>query len=228
MPYDLNHLVTTGELKQAAEVFKLESDKAIKSLSVSGNTISFFTSEDGSGTAAATIDFPTELFLDQSKTKFENSFEFTAAKYPGAVNPSLDGQPVLVLAVKGTTDATSGTASDTVAYSFLDMSKLVDTYEAKEGDSKKILNISGYEIEFKISAQANNAVKVKDDGLYVDISGKTDKVVPSATGNIPSLDADGNLADSGVLAENVIQKSDIATEAEIKEMLDGVFKKSGD
>ena len=42
---------------------KTDATKYCKSLSVSGNTISFFTSADGTGTAAYTVDFPEEIFL---------------------------------------------------------------------------------------------------------------------------------------------------------------------
>ena len=223
MPYNADHLVTLAELKQTAQAFKVETDKAIKYVAVSGNTISFFTSEDDSGTAAFTVDFPTELFLDQSRTQFVPNFTFTAASYPGAVNPSLDGKPVLVFAVKTTTDRTSGTVDDSYAYSFMDMSTLVDTYSPKAGDSAKILSISGYEIEVHISAAANNAITVQPDGLHVNISGKADKVASATANNLPALDANGNLTDSGILKTNVVQKTDIATTAEVTEMLSEVF-----
>lgn len=220
--YDVNHLVTLGELKQTAQAFKLETDKAIKSVSVQGNTISLFTTEDGSGTAAYTIDFPKDFLLDQAKTLFVPNFTFSAATYPGAVNPSLDGKPVMVLAVRGTTDVASGTASDTVNYSFMDMSALVDTYSVKAGDSQKILAISGYEIEFKISSENNNAIVVKNDGIYVDISGKADKPETAAVDNVAVFGANKNPVDSGIAKSNILQKSDRATTAEVTAMLSEV------
>lgn len=223
MAYDLNHLLTLAEAKQIAQVFKVESDKAIKYIAAVGNTMSFFTTEDGSGTAAFTIDFPTEIFLDQARTTLVHDFKFEATKYPGATNPSLDGKAVFVFAVKGTTDPQHGTADDTINYSFLDVSALVDTYTVKEGISRNILKISGYEIEFKISEAENNAIKVKDDGLHVDISGKSDKVTGATADNLATLDANGNLTDSGVAKANVLQKSNVATTAEVTEMLSEVF-----
>ena len=99
-----------------------ESAKALKYLSVSGNTISFWKDASHSGTADFTVDFPTEYFLDQTKTVLVQSFEFetnNTSNYPGATDPNLDGKPVMVLAVKGT--------DDSVAYSFVDMTALVDT-----------------------------------------------------------------------------------------------------
>mgnify|MGYP001023833997 CR=1 FL=1 len=41
------------------------ANAAIKSLGVDGNTVNFYTSTDKSGTAAFSVDFPSELFLDQ-------------------------------------------------------------------------------------------------------------------------------------------------------------------
>lgn len=221
--YDVNKLVTLGELKQTAQVFKTESDKAIKYVAVSGNTISLFTTEDGSGSAAYTVDFPKDFLLDQARTLFVPNFTFSAASYPGAVNPSLDGKPVMVLAVKGTTDIANGTANDTINYSFMDMSALVDTYSVKAGVSQKVLTISGYEIEFKISQTANNALTAQNDGLYLDISGKADKPESTTTDNLAAFDVDKNPVDSGIAKSDVILKSNIATTAEVTAMLTEVF-----
>ena len=66
---------------------------------------------------------PKEQFLDLTKTKFVQSFAWSSTTYPGSTNPSLEGKPVLVLALKNSSD-------NTVAYSFLNMYELVDTYEA--------------------------------------------------------------------------------------------------
>lgn len=214
MPYDVNHVVTTGELQYVAQTFKLETDKALKSLTVTGRTISFFTSEDGTGTAAATIDIPKDLFLDQAKTKFESNFEFTAAKYPGAVNPSLDGKQVFVLAVRGSTEPTAGTAQDTVSYSFIDVSSLVDTYTTAAGVSSQVLTISGYTITFNISSTAGNIISADQNGLYA-----TNRLQTFTPGNIVVSDENGAPIDGDVLAENIITTADRATREEIIEML---------
>lgn len=220
--YDVNHLVTTGELKQAAQVFKLESDKAIKSLSVSGRIISFFTTENASGTAVATVDIPKDLFLDQARTQFVQNVTFSAATYPGAVNPSLDGKPVFVLAVKGSTDPDNGTANDTITYSFLDVSALVDTYETAAGISSKVLTISGYTVSFNISATAGNILRAENDGLYA-----TNRLANFTQGNIVTSDTNGAPQDGGISASTIVVDGDIATSAEIAEMLAEVFGTSG-
>ena len=207
MAYNANALVRLAALKALAEKTKAEIDnintdvsKAIKSLGVSGNTVSFYTSADKSGTAAFTFDFPKELFLDQAKTTFVQKFAFSTETYPGATDPKLAGKPVMVLAVKGQNP-------DSCTYSFLDMSALVDTYKAKATgkDASTTVTIAGYEVDVKVnvSAAAGNALVLKDDGLYVptpeevDISGKADKVTGATTGNFAALDGEGNLTDSG-------------------------------
>ena len=169
---------------------------------------------------AAVADLPVEMFLDQAKTQFVGNFAFNAATYAGATDPSLDGKPVLVLALKGINNATK---AETITYSFLNMQTLVDTYTAKAGDSAKILNIAGYEIEVKIDPSNDNAIEVTANGLKVNISGKADKVVNATAGHVASLDANGNLADSGVIAANILTTADVATDAEATEMIDEIF-----
>ena len=207
MAYNANALVRLAALKALAEKTKTEIDnintdvsKAIKSLGVSGNTVSFYTSADKSGTAAFTFDFPKELFLDQAKTTFVQKFAFSTETYPGATDPKLAGKPVMVLAVKGQNP-------DSCSYSFLDRSALVDTDKAKATgkDASTTVTIAGYEVDVKVnvSAAAGNALVLKDDGLYVptpeevDISGKADKATGATTGNFAALDGEGNLTDSG-------------------------------
>ena len=195
MSYDATNVVQLGQVKSVAQSIKTQLDTTVKFVSVSGNTISFFKTADGSGTAAYTVDFPSEIFLDQAKTTFVGSFAYSSTTYPGATNPNLDGKPVLVLAVSGT--------DGSVTYSFLNMATLVDTYTVASGNSAKILTISGRTITVKISAVANNAITVQNDGLHVNISGKADKVASSVNGNLAGLDANGNPTNSGIAASTV-------------------------
>lgn len=222
MPYDVNHLVKIDDLKQVAQTFKLETDKAVKSVSVLGRTLSFFTSEDGSGTALATIDIPKDLFLDQARTTFVNSFTFSAATYPGAVNPSLEGKPVFVLAVKGSTDPAQGTASDTISYSFLDMSTLVDTYTVKAGESRKVIVIAGYEVEFKISATPGNILQANSDGLFA-----TNRLATFTPGNVVTSDSNGAPQDGGIPASTILTTASVATSEETAAMLAEIFGNQG-
>ena len=120
----------------------------------------------------------------------------------------------------------------------MDLSSLLNIYTTKTGATSQIINIAGYEIEFKfdntltssanglgvaVSAVANNAITKQSDGLHVDISGKADKVANAAAGNLAGLDANGNLTDSGVIAANVLTTADVATNAEVNEMLAKYF-----
>ena len=66
---------------------------------------------------------PKEQFLDLTKTEFVQSFTWAGEEYPGSTDPSLEGKPVLVLALKNSNN-------NTVAYSFLNMYELADTYTA--------------------------------------------------------------------------------------------------
>lgn len=196
MAYDVNKLTTVAQLKALAERTKTEISNAIEAL-------------------------PVEMFLDNTKTKFEPQFAFSSATYPGATNPNLDGKPVLVLAVKGV-DHTQGGAV-TTTFSFLNMETLVDTYVPALGNTAKVITINGYVITFHISAEANNAITVQNDGLHVDISGKTDKVSGATADNVSALDANGNLTDSGIAKSNILQVSNVALDAEVAEAINEVF-----
>ena len=179
MAYDVTQKATVGQLKALALKAKEAIDSAIQ-------------------------DIPTEMFLDQAKTQFIPNFLFNSTTYAGAANPNLNGKPVLVLAVKGI-DHNNGDA-ETLTYSFLDVSALVDTYTVKS-TSANVLSIAGYEIELKVSKAANQALIVKNDGLHVDISAKADKVSGATNGNLAGLDANGNLTDSGVAASVIATKA---------------------
>ena len=182
---------------------------ALKAVAVSGNTVNFYTTSDTTGTAAFTFDFPEEMFLNQLGTEIVENFTWSAASYPNSTNPNLDGKTVLVLAVKG-----DKTTNPTLKYSFVNMEKLVDTYTASDTS----ITINGYEVAVKISAAANNAITLQNDGLHVDISGKMNKVAGATTGNIAVFGSDTGVVDSG---------SRFCTDAEFTAMLDEVFPAAG-
>ncbi len=162
--------------KEAFAPIQNAAEKAIKSLDVT------FTSTDKTGDAAFTVDFPAEMFLDQTKTEFVPSFAFSAATYPGSTDPKLDGKPVMVLAVKGENP-------DSCTYSFLSMAALVDTYKAKAvgKDTSTTVSIAGYEVDVKVnvSAAEGNALTLKEDGLYV------------STAKVEASDTNGNIKVNG-------------------------------
>lgn len=111
---------------------------------------------------------PKEQFLDLTKTTFVQSFAWSSTTYPNSTNPNLDGKPVMVLALKNSSD-------DTVAYSFLNMYELVDTYT---GTSP--ITVSGRTV-----SHANSNVTAGSYGLASDITPKFGEkfLVPYLTEN---------------------------------------------
>lgn len=213
MAYDVNKLVKLASLKALAEKVNTEltpvkaaADAAFKSGKVEGNKVKIFTSTDKTGAAAFEFDFPVEMVLDQAKTIFVPKFTWSLETYPGTEDPGLNDKPVMVLAVKG--------SDGSVAYSFMGMAALVDTYKAKVAgkDASTTVTIAGYEVDVKvnISKDPDNVLEARADGLYVpkpketDISGKADKVQPAVDGNFAGLDASGNLTDSGKKAADFV------------------------
>jgi hypothetical protein len=59
--------------------------------------------------------------------------------------------------------------------------------------------------------------------LSTELDKKADKVTDATSGNFAGLDANGNLTDSGKKASDFVATSDVATDAEVKTMLDEVF-----
>lgn len=215
MAYTATQKATVGQLKALAVKARGAIDSAIQAL-------------------------PQEMYLDNTKSAFVENFSFNTVAYPGATNPNLDGKPVLVFAVK-TVDHTNNNA-ETLSYSFLNLLTLVDVYTVKSGDSTKVLNLAGHEVEFKVSADNKNAVEVLNDGiavrvsstannaltkdangLFIDISGKANRVANPTAGHVAGLDANGNPTDTGIVAANVLTTADVATDAEVAEMLTEVF-----
>ena len=203
--YNVNHTAKVGHLKLLLQDTKARLADTIKYVSASGNTVSFFKTADGSGTAAFSFDFPSELVLDQLKTTFVSNFTFSAETYPGAINPELDGKPVLVIAVKETNGGIA-----TITYSFLDMTSLVDVYTAADNS----ITINGYTVAVKINPDANNRLTLTATGLKVDVDDKADKDTDAVEHNIAWFDANGNAVDSG---------STFATDAEISAMIADVY-----
>lgn len=127
----------------------------------------------------------------------------------------------MVLAVKGD--------GNTVLYSFVDLTYLLDTYTGGNTSTAKV-TVDGKEITVavNVSKEADNALQVKEDGLYVpksevvDISGKADKVANATEGNLAGLDANGNLTDSGKKASDFV-----AAEAKKRLMTDEEGTKLG-
>ena len=165
---------------------------AIKYLSVTGNTISFWKDAAHSGAADFTVDFPTEYFLDQAKTTLVNNFNFATGNYTGATDPNLDGKPVMVLAVKGVNAA----GAETVTYSFVDLAYLSDTGKADKVSGAVAGNFAGLDANGNLTDSGKNASSFS-------------KVTASAT--------NGNINVDGT--DITVYTPNIATDAEFDEML---------
>ena len=100
-----------------------------------------------------------DKYLDQTKTTLVENFAFASGGYTGATDPGLDGKPVMVLAVRNS-DGTE------IAYSFVNMTKLLDTYTAADAS----MTVSGRTIAAAISADTDNALTLAADGLKVTVA----------------------------------------------------------
>ena len=211
---DNNSLVKVYQLSDTMQNIRNYIDvvdaKKFQKITATGGTINFWTSDDTTGTPAYTVDFPEEIFLDQARTTFVQNFAWSAATYPGSTNPNLDGKPVLVLAVSGDKEV-----NPTLAYSFIDVAYLVDTYTA--GDAT--IDIAGNAIAVKVSATQGNLLSVAQDGLLVGSdAGKIDKVTNAVSGNFATWGASGVLVDSGLT---------VASDADIAALINRYFPSGG-
>ena len=144
--------------------------------------------------AAAIAALPAEMFLNHTKSNFVSNFTWSASTYPGSTDPNLNGKPVFVFGIDSVDNVSKAV---TTTYSFMDMSALVDTYTTASGISSQVLTIAGYTVTFNIDPSADNHFSVTANGAMVDVSDKADKVSNATAGNIATLDANGNLVDSG-------------------------------
>lgn len=169
-------------------------------VNAAGTALQFWTTNDTTGTPAATVDFPEEIFLDQLQTKFVQNFAFSTATYPGATNPNLDGKPVFVLAVKGDKET-----NPTLAFSFVNLEGLIKTYEP----ANPAISIAGTSIGVSLSANTGNILSIANDGLLGEM-----KVDGAVQGNIATFGANGAVIDSGFT---------VADDNTINTMLNSVF-----
>ena len=216
MTIDVTKLAKVQAIKDLAERVQFRIDNlenggnALKGASLVGNQLNFFTTTDTSTTPAYTFNLQTERFLDDDATNFVPNFTFDSATYVGATNPNLDGKPVMVLGLK--TISNDGT-TETLSYAFIDVSHLVDTYVASDTS----IAIDGYSIKANVSTDADNMLATRATGLYVDGSGKVDKVRTAVEGNFSAFNSDGGIADSGYC---------VADDADVVSMLNTILGKA--
>ena len=189
--------LSTALTRVKTELDKLD-DKTFSSAKVENDKLYFYSSTDKTGTPIDSVDLPVERFLDQTKTGFVQSFNFSSVTYSGATDPNLNGKPVLVLAVKGET-------AGSINYSFLNLETLIDTYTAANAG----ISIAGSSIGVQLSADAGNILSIANDGLKGEM-----KVTGATQGNFAIFGANGAIIDSGFA---------VAADSEITTMLTTIF-----
>lgn len=167
---------------EAYEVALKGFDQTFTHCTYANNTLTF--THGSGGAALATINLPAEQFIDTTKTSFVNNFAWSNTTYPGSTNPNLEGKPVLVLALseEGETNPT---------YSFLNMEYLVDIYEGGSTGTATV-TVSGQEItvDVKVSAEANNMIVAKADGMYATAQSSDGSVNVSTAAGVTDITID--------------------------------------
>ncbi len=172
MAYDVKNLYTLGNAKVFAQYVVAAMQKTVKSIEVEGNAIKVYKTTDKSD-APISIEIPSASALEAEKTTFVENFVFSAATYPGATNPNLDGKPVLVLASKSGDNATS--------YNFVNLERLAATTTVD-------------------NATEGNLVGLDSDGKLTDSGVAANDVIGAVSGatenNFVLFDANGKIKDA--------------------------------
>lgn len=122
--------------------------------------------------------------------------------------------PAIVLVVN---DGTGAAGSEVV----IPAASLVDIYKGGNTNSAKV-TISEDNVvvaEVVVDPKAGNAIIAGEAGLYVDLSGKADKLTAEAAGHILVADAAGNLADGGLTLRKEGAMGDSATEVPVASLI---------
>ncbi len=122
-----------------------------------------------------------DTHLDLSAVSLEKNFTWNADSYPNSTDPDLNGKPVLVLSLVG---------GENVTYKFIDMSMFV--YDKQDTQTAEtVLSDNKFAVNVKISAEDNNVLVKRDDGLYASIP---DITASNESGNIIQKKEDGFFA----------------------------------
>lgn len=200
-----NKVVTLNQMNTVKDYIDAKDGDALKAVTYADNKIKFFKSKETSGSADVTIDLPKEMVLDLAKTQLVGNFTWDAATYPDTVNPTLDGQAVLVLAVKALGDP------DTFSYSFIAIANILAAIAGEKSETATVtIEDNKVTVDVNISQESDNALVKKADGLF-------------ATGGTVKISQDENNAlsqrEDGLFAEFDPNASiTYATNAEIEEL----------
>lgn len=145
------------------QLISTESGKAIKAVGFSSDGLKMLCYKTADKTdTPVEVNIPAELlkdwFFDVTKSGIVENFTWSDTAYPDTINPNLDGKPVIVFALS---------KGDDTSYSFASLEGLVDTYIGDNSDSAATTVTGGkIKTEVKISAETNNGLTIKSDGLY--------------------------------------------------------------
>lgn len=176
MATNLSQPATLENLQRVVENMKVYVDsdktKSIKGYKKINNTHNFYntTTPSEDSIPIFSFDIVEEMFLDQTKTIFVPNFVWSAETYVDSIDPSLDGKPVMVLAVKG---------EESITYSFLNLEELVDTYTTKDTATLSLVISDDGEIsgDVKVSEKEGNIITAEEDGLYATGGGEEPLIV---------------------------------------------------
>lgn len=115
-----------------------------------------------------------DTHIDFANTSFVDAFAWDETTYPNTTDPSLEGKPVLVIAL---------TDGGEISYKFIDLSFLTTTSISQQTNNHIKYLSDGLFVNVNenidISEQDKNLIEQKDDGLYVTlpISAESDNIL---------------------------------------------------
>ena len=231
MSTDMNAVVLTGQLDTAMRRIKAELDK----VSAAGGAIDAITID---GTTQTITNKTVALDLSAYAKKTDIAGVYTAkgtvANFAALPNDASAGDVYNITAAGGTDengvaikagdnvvktstgwDNLGGTV-DLSNYVQKDGSKVLSTEDYTTAEKTKLGGISeGAQVNVIETVQVNGtALTVSGKAVNIDLSGKADKVSNPTAGHFASLDANGNITDSGKA---------VALDADISTMLTSIF-----
>ena len=226
---DLNGLSQYHDL--ITEYIGTEDAKSIKSISVSGNTVSFFKTADGSGTAAYTVNLP-DVSGFMEKIANASGDKVVMSNSDGSVSEGLgiaSGSTIGIVTgyfPDGTSHGNipifntfSDSSESTIIVSEVNIDDVITTDKLEDALAELDV-VTGYfepsgeqwsDDEIVLGAGAGGAT-LKPSGVYIsdlatttDLADKIDKIANATGGKIATTTASGEVAESGTAIADLAQ-----------------------